>query len=317
MRIVAFYLPQFHPIPENDAWWGAGFTEWSNVARARPLFRGHHQPRLPGELGFYDLRLPDTRSAQADLARDHGIEGFCYYHYWFSGRRLLERPLDEARRTGEPDFPFCLCWANETWSRRWIGEERDVLVAQAYSAEDDLDHARWLLGPFSDPRYLRVGGRPLYLVYRPRDLPQPHRTTDLIRDECARAGCAEPWLVGVDAHCPGFDCRVLGFDDTLVFAPQLGALRAVWTGQWSARRFVRNLRHGAMQGTTQIFGYPQALRAMERQRPTIFHIPCVFPGWDNSPRRGRSSMVIRQATSRQFRAALERACSLASKRPAE
>jgi lipopolysaccharide biosynthesis protein len=130
-RLVAFYLPQFHPIPENDQWRGRRFTEWTNVAKARPLFRDQYQPHLPAELGFYDLRLPETRLAQADLARAHGIEGFCYWHYWFEGRRLLERLFHEVLTSGQSDFPFCLAWANETWSRRWLGEERDILLKQS------------------------------------------------------------------------------------------------------------------------------------------------------------------------------------------
>jgi lipopolysaccharide biosynthesis protein len=171
-RVLAFYLPQFHPIAENDRWWGNGFTEWTNVARARPLFRGHYQPHVPADLGFYDLRLPESRELQARLAASYGIEGFCYWHYWFHGKRLLERPFAEVLRSGRPDFPFALAWANESWSRRWLGEDREILQAQTYSPEDDREHARWLTAAFADPRYIRIDGRPLFLIYRPGDVPR-------------------------------------------------------------------------------------------------------------------------------------------------
>ena len=174
-RVIAFYLPQYHPIPENDAWWGPGFTEWTIVAAARPLFRGHVQPRIPADLGFYDLRLPETREAQAELAREAGIEGFCYYHYWFgNGKQLLERPFNEVLSSGKPDFPFCLCWANHTWaSSTWTNARSrkagsQILMEQRYPGREDNEmHFRTLLPAFRDPRYIRVDGKPLFAVFDP------------------------------------------------------------------------------------------------------------------------------------------------------
>ena len=157
--LVALYLPQFHSIPENDAWWGKGFTEWSNVAKARPLFPGHYQPHVPADLGFYDLRVPETRQAQADLAKQYGIGAFCYYHYWFAGRRLLERPFNEVLASGEPDFPFCLCWANSSWTGVWHGAPNRMLIEQTYpGVEDETRHFHSLLPAFHDKRYLRING---------------------------------------------------------------------------------------------------------------------------------------------------------------
>ncbi len=198
IRVIAFYLPQFHPIPENDLWWGPGFTEWTNVARARRFYPGHYQPRLPGELGFYDLRLPETREAQAVLAADYGLSAFCYWHYWFGGgRRLLERPFDEVLQSGSPDFPFCLGWANQTWSGIWHGAPSRVLIEQTYPGESDYRaHFETVLPAFKDPRYVRIDGRPLFLVYDPTDLPEPQRFLDLWRGWAADEGLPGIFFVG-------------------------------------------------------------------------------------------------------------------------
>ncbi|MBQ4029820.1 MAG: glycoside hydrolase family 99-like domain-containing protein, partial [Prevotella sp.] len=170
-RVIAYYLPQFHPIPENDKYWGKGFTEWTNVAKARPLFRGHYQPRIPADLGFYDLRMPEVREAQAELAREAGIEGFCYWHYWFGhGKRLLERPFNEVVASGKPDFPFCLAWANHDWTTKtWEKGVKDGMIAeQLYLGKEDYRlHFNTLLPAFKDHRYIRIDGKPLFVIYDP------------------------------------------------------------------------------------------------------------------------------------------------------
>ena len=242
LRYVAFYLPQFHPIPENDEWWGAGFTEWRNVARADPLFRGHDQPHLPGDLGFYDLRLAETRGAQVDLAARYGVDAFCYFHYWFDGHRLLERPFDAVLRSGEPRHPFLLCWANENWTRVWDGKSAEMLMQQTYSHEDDLRHVRALAEAFADPRYLRIDGRPVFLVYRPLHLPEPARFADTWRSEAARLGVGDLYLCGVNGGLDqAIDPGVLGLDAVVAFAPFYGlARRRRGSRPWRvARRIAR------------------------------------------------------------------------------
>ena len=292
-RLVTFYLPQFFPIPENDEWWGPGFTEWTNVAEARPLFRGHRQPRIPGELGFYDLRLAESRAAQADLARAHGIEAFCYWHYWFSGTRLLERPFEEVLRSGDPDFPFCLAWANQPWTDTWLGSGR-VLQEQRYSPDDDVAHARWLLRAFADDRYVRFQGRPVFLVYKPTDLPDPRRTTDVWRTECTRAGLPDPYLLGIDAFCFGRDCRELGFDATVSYEPHLGLLPMYLTPGPRAQKLWRNARLGVASARLRVYDYRYLREKSQRLRRRFDHPfhPTLFVGWDNTPRRREDAIVI-------------------------
>ncbi len=218
VKLLAFYLPQYHPIPENDAWWEKGFTEWTKVRPAEPLFPGHDQPRVPGELGYYSLEDESTAERQAALARQHGIHGFCYYHYWFGGRKILEKPLGRMLRSGRPDFPFCVMWANETWTRRWDGRNQDVLLEQTYGEEDARRFALDLVPALRDPRYIRVDGRPLILVYRPADLPDPLRYTRIWRTVWREQGVGEAHLVcGLTT---GFqDPRWAGFDAAVEFPP--------------------------------------------------------------------------------------------------
>ena len=304
VKLIAFYLPQYYPIPENDAWWGKGFTEWTNVTKAKPLFPKHYQPHLPADLGFYDLRLPEARQAQVDLARAYGIHGFCYYHYWFNGRRLLERPFNEVLNSGKPDFPFCLCWANHSWSRRWLGEERDILQEQTYSLEDDLNHIRLLVKAFADPRYIRVQGRPLFLIYRGHDLPHPNKTTEIFRKECLKNGIPEPYLLGVDGHSPGLDYRKIGFDGTLKFEPQLGVLPNFMDDQAKVSKFISNLKLGVVSSKLKIYDYALARHLMVNRKNDFPTYPCIFVSWDNTPRRSENAIVIINSTPERFEAGL-------------
>lgn len=303
LTYIAVHLPQFHPIPENDEWWGRGYTEWRNVSRARPLFPGHYQPHLPGDLGFYDLRLPEAREAQAELASAYGIDGFCYYHYWFLGRRLLERPVNEILRTGKPDFPFALFWANESWEGRWHGvaDERRTLVRQDYSPEDDLNHIRCLAEAMGDPRYISVSGRPIFVIYRPLDLPAPARTIDVWKSEAVRLGLKEPYLIASDSHAYGMDLTGLGFDAVVQFLPQLGVLDYFRerTIKWLARRGLSNLRRGIVSSHIYVCDYGEALRKMLRDVPWQAH-KMIFPGWDNTPRAGKNGIVMLGSSPDRF-----------------
>jgi lipopolysaccharide biosynthesis protein len=292
-RFFAFYLPQFHPIAENDEWWGPGFTDWTNVVRARPVVRGHYQPHIPADLGFYDLRLAEARAAQAAMAAEYGIDGFCYYHYWFHGRRLLERPFDEVLRSGQPDFPFCLCWANENWTRTWSGRDGEVLVRQTYSERDDLTHIRWLAEAFSDPRYLRIRGRPVFLVYRASSIPETARTTDTWRREAVRLGVGDPYLCLVHSFdADRLDPGPLGFDAAVKFAPDWRIVRKLNGSR--ARRGSRRVFHPrSPYRVNTLRDYSSVVTdSLREPNPDYRLYPCVSPGFDNTPRRPTGATVL-------------------------
>jgi hypothetical protein len=313
-RAIALYLPQFHPIPENDAWWGRGFTEWTNTAKAKPLFRGHDQPHVPADLGFYDLRVAETRQAQADLARAHGVEAFCYYHYWFAGRRILERPFNEVLASGAPDFPFCLCWANETWTGIWHGAPDRVLMEQTYPGRADHEaHFATLRPAFADPRYLRVEGKPLFLLFKPEKLPDPAATLALWRSWAEAAGLGGLYLVGMTAR-PEWDPRAHGFDAK-------GLLPLILPRPWVSRREPVKWLRGWLQtrrGLPTILSYPdfvaQELRRRSSDEDTY---PCLVHAWDNTPRSGGHGVVLDGATPELFRGLLDAAVRGLADRPPE
>lgn len=307
IRPIAIYLPQFHPIPENDEWWGRGFTEWTNVAKAKPLFEGHHQPHLPADLGFYDLRLEAVRIAQAEMAKANGIHGFCYYHYWFNGKRLLERPLNDVLKTGKPDFPFCVCWANENWSRRWDGNDHQVLIKQEYNESDDEAHMRYLCTLFSDERYIRVDDKPVFVVYKTGLLPDINRTAETWRRVAREEGIGEIYLCRMESWVPGDDGKIidptsLGFDASIEFFPSRKVHPTRIWGSLSSRilnklkiktsPFLKNL----------IYDYGSLVEEAKKVKPATYKLyPGIIPGWDNSARRKEWAMIMHHASPKLYK----------------
>jgi lipopolysaccharide biosynthesis protein len=286
IRLIAFFLPQFHPIPENDEWWGRGFTEWTNVTRATPLFDEHYQPHRPAELGYYDLRVAEVREQQAALAREYGIYGFCYYYYWFNGKRLLERPLDDMLERGDPDFPFCVCWANENWTRRWDGREAEVLMAQSYNPESNLQFMRDLLPLLRDPRYIRINGRPLVLIYRAELIPGLSEAIagwrQLTRDE----GLGDLYLAAVESFSGVRDDLARDFDALVEFPPHARSVAVTQPPPGLGADF-----------SGQLFDYKASSQAfMQRSdvAPELFRT--AMPSWDNTPRRQQAAHIYLGAT---------------------
>jgi hypothetical protein len=301
-RTIAIHLPQFYPTPENDAWWGKGFTEWTNVTKAKPLFNGHYQPHLPADMGFYDLRLEQSRADQAALAKQYGIDGFCYYHYWFNGKRILNEPVDRILALKKPDFPFMLCWANENWTRRWDGQDQEILMEQKYSDADDIDHIKWLCeNAFSDERYITVDGAPVFSVYRSKLFPDTKKTIATWRNEAAKLGFPRLYICGIQSMGANYlDPIEDGFDAAIEFQPDWEQLQkeTLW---W---RF--KYKFGLHNGKPLIFDYEQIIKKMIARPTSKFkQYPCITPSWDNSARKKLNSVILKNATPKLYGAWLK------------
>ena len=319
-RVLAYYLPQFHPIPENDEWWGKGFTEWTNVGKAKPLFPGHYQPNVPADLGYYDLRVPETREAQAELARKYGIEGFIYWHYWFgNGKRLLERPFKEVLASGKPDFPFALAWANETWSGTFHGLKAGKnLIEQLYPGDEDyIAHFNTVLPAFKDNRYITCEGKPVFFVYRPEQIPNPKHFVEIWQDLALKNGLKGIYFVGMDGwletqeivkdhldsmHERGFDSMVVinqfGFGSKLPFM----------------YRLVNKIFHKWLKIYPNIRPYhPDYFYTPLGEREDV--IPSATPNWDHTPRTGKRGILLYKSTPNLFKIAMEKVVKQVENKP--
>lgn len=337
-RVIALYLPQFHPTPENDRWWGPGFTEWTNVAKAKPLFRGHQQPRIPADLGFYDLRLPETREQQAQLAREAGVEGFCYYHYWFgNGRQLLERPLQEVVASGKPDFPFCICWANHTWSnktweRKSAVQKNSVLMEQTYpGTEDDIAHFNTLLPMFKDRRYMTVDGKLIFAIYDPfgfKNVQQFIATWRRLAEENGLPGFhfigMTPSTLTIRTAPDGTRQRVmpnlessaeiyrrvldLGFDAVNSLGKRRGEM--LYEGKW--KNIAKTvLRHIGFPTGSMRYDYERTVHNYFAPEDTWENVyPSILPQWDRTPRVASMDGVYVNATPEKFENHIRQALSL-------
>lgn len=332
-RILAFYLPQYYPIPENDEWWGKGFTEWTNVAKAKPLFRGHYQPRIPADLGFYDLRLQEVREAQAAMARDAGVEGFCYYHYWFgNGRQLLERPFNEVLNSGKPDYPFCLCWANHDWTNKtWKKgsslKTDSTIMKMEYSIDDDIRHFKHLLPAFRDKRYITVDGKPLFGIWAPNSIPDLRGFIQRWRGLALENGLPGLHLVGYTANATGRSIR--------------GNRLSLWATDKAAEHYQALLDQGldavissglsrgqAMcQGRMKMLAYflskhtifPINNRTDYKKTMENYYVeedrwenvyPTLMPQWDRTPRAGIKTNPLTNSTPEKFEKTIDTALSL-------
>lgn len=320
-RLIAHYLPQFHPIPENDLWWGKGFTEWTNTAKAKPLFPGHMLPNIPADLGYYDLRVSESREDQAELARVYGIEGFCYWHYWFGGgKRLLDRPFNEVLNSGKPNFPFCLAWANHTWSGIWHGCPDRILIEQTYPGVNDYKaHFYCMLDAFKDPRYMKINGRNIFCIYRPSYFNDAKVFMNTWREMAKIEGAPDFFFVGIVDY--PWNIPEGGYDGYTT-NPPVGQLP--YQGIKSINEEVENELKAENTNLAQTIKLPQIYNyetfinnAFPKATRRREFFPCVMPNWDNTPRSGHNGFVLQGSTPELYRNHLEEAIGLVKGYPCD
>ena len=343
-RLIAFYLPQFHPIPENDKWWGKGFTEWTNVAKAKPLFRGHYQPHVPADLGFYDLRLPEIRNQQAEMAREVGVEGFCYWHYWMGGgRMLLERPFKEVLETGIPNFPFCLGWANGDWSNRsWsqggFMKKNTVLMEQTYGHDDFVSHFKYVLPAFKDHRYIKVDGKPLFYIHDPNTIIGLDDFLHIWRELAVENGLKGIYFVGKTDNITFREIGKQGEGKYVVpkenIAEDLynhilnlgfdavnsrGLYRAEYKLEGKYSTFFRKFYYKIFKvGLLKKFRQEDINKYIyvDQDRWENVH-PTIIPGFDRSPREGKMAVIYTDSTPEVFDKQVQKAIELVKNKQPE
>lgn len=299
-RVIAFYLPQFHPIKENDIWWGKGFTEWTNVGKAKRFFKNHYQPRVPADLGYYDLRVPETRKAQANMAKEYGVEGFCYWHYWFgNGKRLIERPFNEVLSSGEPDFPFCLAWANESWKGFAHGlKNRNLLIEQLYPGIDDYTaHFYEVLPALKDKRYIKVNNKPLFMIYKSIEFKDVKIFIELWNRLAIENGLEGIYFV---AQTPDIE------DKGRIISLGFEAINLVRMFDFIKKR--KYLQKVIQRIKIDLFSYPRIYNYSDvlkwfsgREDKSKDVFPCIFPNWDHTPRSGKEGIILHESTPELFR----------------
>lgn len=314
MKVIAFYLPQFHAIPENDAWWGEGFTEWVNVKKAKPLFEGHEQPRIPYENNYYNLLEPDVMRWQITLAKEYGVYGFCFYHYWFDGHKLLEKPVESFLKDTTMELPFCLCWANEHWTNAWVSKENKVLIEQRYGEKEQWrEHFEYLLPFFNDERYIKEDGKPVFVVYRPEIIDCLNEMLDYWQDLAKENGLQG--IKFVYQH-PSFyvlpnkdDSR---FENYIEYQPTFARTMI----QSDKHRFLKKIKRKVAlvlekyckidlrfvaDNKLKHIDYDETWEYILRHQPDEKAFPGAFVDWDNTPRRGEKGIVYDGVSEEKFR----------------